>query len=114
MAWGWATGSSGGVDLLADAPCNAGAVEVVGGHLHADAVADAEADEALAHLAADGGEDHVLVVELDAEHGAAKDSSDGALDLDVTFGIQMFLHGLKQKGRGRDDPCPALIGLLEA
>ena len=42
--------------------------EVVGGHLDAHLVADADADEVLAHLAGNVGEDLVAVGQGDAKH----------------------------------------------
>src|SRR6185369_17485132 len=47
----------------ADAPDDAGFVQVVLGHLHFHAVTDGEPDEALAHLAGNGRQHLVLVVQ---------------------------------------------------
>ena len=71
--------------VSAQPPSDAGFVEVVGGHFHLHTVANGEADEAFAHLAADGGEDEVLVVEFDAEHGSGQDDFHATFDFDVFF-----------------------------
>ena len=47
---------------------NASLAEVVGGHFHVHAVTDADANEVLAHLAGNMGEDLVTVGERDAKH----------------------------------------------
>ena len=49
---------------------NAGLAEVVRGHLDVDAVADADADEVLAHLAGNVGQHFVAVWQRHAKHGA--------------------------------------------
>ena len=46
--------------------------EIVGGHLDIHAVADADPDEMLAHLARDVGEDFVAVGQGHAKHGAGQ------------------------------------------
>src|SRR5271170_4340072 len=57
--------------------------EVVLRHRHLDAVAGGQADETLAHLARNMGENDVLaVVQLDAKHRAGQDRNDLALDFD--------------------------------
>ena len=66
-------------------PSDARLVQIVGRHFHFDAVADGEAHPAFAHFAADGGEDEMLVVQLDAEHRAGQDGLDAAFDFDVFF-----------------------------
>lgn len=78
-------GGAAGAGGSAQAPRDARLVEVIGGHLHLDAVADGEADPAFAHFAADGGEDFVFIVEFDAEHGAWEDGGDAAFDFDGFF-----------------------------
>ena len=69
---------------------DAGFVGVVGGHFDFDAVADDEADEALAHFAGDVGEDFVGVREFDPEHGACEDGGDGAFEFDGGFFVLRF------------------------
>ena len=54
------------------APGNAASIQVVGGHFHSDAIAGGEANPALAHFAADSGEDHVFIVQLDPEHSVGQ------------------------------------------
>jgi hypothetical protein len=49
---------------------DAGFAEVVGRHFDVDFVTDTDADEVLAHLAGDVGEDFVTVGQSDAKHGA--------------------------------------------
>ena len=66
-------------------PGDARLVEVVGRHLHFDPITDSEAHPAFAHLAANGGEDEVLVVELHPEHGAGQDDFHATLDFDMLF-----------------------------
>ena len=56
--------------LALKSPGDAGLFEVVRGHFHFHAVADGEADKAFSHLAGDGGEDEVFVVQFHAKHGA--------------------------------------------
>src|SRR6266496_1900059 len=59
--------------------------QVVGRHLHFHAVADGQAHPALAHLATDGGEHEVFVVEFDSEHRAREHGLNAALDFNVFF-----------------------------
>ena len=66
-------------------PGDARLVEVVGRHFHFDAVANGEAHPAFAHFAADGGEDDVLVVQFDAEHGSGQNRLDTAFYFNVFF-----------------------------
>jgi len=54
------------------APGDAAFAQIVGRHFHLDAVADSQANPALAHFSADGGEDEVFVVEFNAEHRASQ------------------------------------------
>ncbi len=70
---------------LFQAPDDAGFVQVVGRHLHLDAVTGGEADPAFAHFAGDGGEDEVLVVEFDAEHGPGQNGIHYTFDFDMLF-----------------------------
>ena len=72
---------------LAQAIDDARLREVVGRHLHLHTVAGGQADKAFAHLAADVGEDLVLVVQLHPEHRAGQD------DRDVAFDREWFFHG---------------------
>src|SRR5277367_2443228 len=51
-------------------PGDARLVEVVGRHLHFHPVSDGEAHPAFAHLAANGGQHEVFVVQFDAKHRA--------------------------------------------
>ena len=71
--------------VSAQPPSDAGFVEIVGGHFHLHTVAHGEADEALAHLPANCGEDEMLVVEFDAEHRAREDDLHTAFDFNVFF-----------------------------
>jgi len=71
------------VGLRVEAVDDAGLGEVVLRHLHFHAIAGGQADEALAHLARDMGQDDVLaVVQLDAKHRAGKDRDDPAFNFD--------------------------------
>ena len=79
-----------GLGLL-QPPDDAGFVQVVRRHLHFDAVANGEADPAFAHFAADRGEDEVLVVELDAEHGSGENGVDDSFDFDGRFFHEVVL-----------------------
>src|SRR4051812_6041669 len=64
---------------------DAGAVEVVRRQLDAHAVARQDADAEAAHLPGDVAEDHVIVVELHAEHRVGVGLDDLALELDLLF-----------------------------
>src|SRR6516164_10111497 len=75
--------ASGMVSL--QAPNDARFVQIVGRHFHFDAVANGESNPAFAHFAADGRQNEVLVVELDAEHGARQDGLDDSFDFDWRF-----------------------------
>lgn len=59
--------------------------QIVGGHLHADAVAYGEADEVFPHLARDMGEDFVIIVQFHAEHSARQNRLNPAFNCDVLF-----------------------------
>lgn len=71
--------------MLPQSPDNPRLVQIVGRHFHLYAVADDEANEAFTHLAGDGGEDLVFIVELDLEHGSRQDGQDAAFHLDMLF-----------------------------
>jgi len=58
---------------------NPGLAEIVGGHLDVDLVADADADEVLAHLAGNMGEHLVTVGEGDTKHGSWQNLGDFAV-----------------------------------
>ena len=77
---------------LAETECDAGFVLVVGGHLHFDAVANDESNEAFAHFTGDVSEDFVPVLELDFEHGAGKNVGDRAFHFDflLAFRTRLF------------------------
>ena len=60
--------------------------EVVGRHFELHAVTIGEADETLAHLAGDVGQDAVFVCEFDAEHGPGEHGGDFA------FGFNNVIH----------------------
>lgn len=64
---------------------DAGFAEVVGGHLDIDLVADADADEVLAHFAGDVGENLVAVGQRDTKHGARQDLGHRPRDFDWFF-----------------------------
>ena len=72
-------------NYLPKPPDDAGLVQIVGGHFHFDAVADRQPDPALAHLAADRGEDEVLIIEFHPEHRAREHSLDSPFDLNMFF-----------------------------
>ncbi len=63
-------------------------VEVVGRNLHFHPVADGQAHPAFAHLAANGGEHDMLVVQFDAKHRAGQHHRDPAFDFYV-----LLTHG---------------------
>jgi predicted urease superfamily metal-dependent hydrolase len=71
--------------VLFQAPGDARFIQIVRGHFHFDAVAGGEANPAFAHFAADGGEDHVFVVEFDAEHGSRQYGVDAPFYFNVFF-----------------------------
>src|SRR3954451_23718247 len=64
---------------------DARAAEVVGGDLHADAIARQDADAVAPHLSCDMPEDLVAVVELHAEHRVGQRLDNLALELDLLF-----------------------------
>ncbi len=68
---------------------DAGLAEVVGRHFDVDLVADADADEVLAHFAGDVGEDLMAVGQGDAKHRPRQDLGDLAVQFDWLF----FSHG---------------------
>jgi hypothetical protein len=71
-------------------PDDASLVQIVLRHLHFHAVADGEADEAFAHLAGNGRQHLMLVVQFDAKHRS------GQHGLDTTFDFYVFFHELNQ------------------
>ncbi len=64
---------------LLQPPSDTRLVKIVRRHLHFHAIARGQAHPAITHLAADGGEHEVLVVEFHPEHGT------GHNGLDTTF-----------------------------
>ena len=72
-------------------------VEVVGRHLHFHAVANGEAHPAFAHLAANGGQHDMFVVQFDAKHRAGQHGYDSTFDFYV-----LFTHGWQT--RNWDEP----------
>src|SRR5205814_4584891 len=60
-------------------------VEVVGRHLHLDAITDGEPDETFAHFAGDVRQHLMFVVELDAKHGARQHRHYVAFHFNVLF-----------------------------
>jgi hypothetical protein len=76
---------TGSARLLLQPVNDAGLVEVVGGHFHADAVADGEADEALAHLARDVRENLMFVGQFDAKHRSGEHRKYLSFNLDWLF-----------------------------
>lgn len=85
-------------------PHDACLVEIVGRHLHADAIARGDADPALAHFARDGGEHDVLVREFDAEHRPGQDGLNPTFDLDVLFSIGLHLEKNRRERMRSADP----------
>ena len=73
---------------------DAGLRHVVGGNLDADAVAYYQADEALAHLAGDVGQEFMAVGHLYAEHGAGEHSGYHAFKLNLALTVIICLLGL--------------------
>ena len=61
-------------------PDNTPFVQIVRGHFHFHAVANRESDPAFAHFSGDGGQDEVLVIQFDAEHGSGQDRKHYSLD----------------------------------
>jgi len=93
---------------------DAGLAEVVGGHLDVDLVADTDADEVLAHLAGDMGQDLMAVGQGYAKHRPRQDLGDLAVPFDwllfshsSRFGLRILMApepGLSQAG-GRTLPA---------
>lgn len=71
------------------APDDARFIEVVLRHLHLHAVADGQLHEFLAHLAGDGRQHLMLVVQLDTEHRAGQHRHN------FPFNFNMFFHAMK-------------------
>ena len=92
--------------MLSQPPGDARLVQVVGRHFHFHAVADGQAHPAFAHLATDGRQDNVLVVQFDAEHRAGQNRLDTAFDFDVFF-FDRCVHSdgkIKKAGSGSPEP----------
>jgi hypothetical protein len=73
---------------LLEPPNNPRFIQIVGRHLHPDAVASRQTNPALAHFSADGGQHDVFVVQLHAEHGSGEDGLHASFDFDM-----IFFHG---------------------
>jgi hypothetical protein len=71
----------------AQPPGNPGLVQVVRRHFHFYTVARGDFNPTLAHLAANGCQDDVIVRQCDAEHRAGKDRGNDAFD----FNMLLFL-----------------------
>ena len=67
---------------------------IVGRNLDADAVADYETDETLAHLTGDVGQELMTIGHLYAEHGTGEHCGHHALELDLAFAVIVSLLGL--------------------
>ena len=59
--------------------------QIVGGHLHVDFVADADADEVFPHFAGNMGEDLVAVGQSDTKHRAGQHLADRSLQFNWLF-----------------------------
>jgi len=68
-----------------NAPDDARLVQIVGRHFHLHAVAHGEADKLFSHLAGDGRQHLMLVVEFNSKHRPGQDSQDFSFDFDVLF-----------------------------
>ena len=68
-----------------DAPDDASFVEIVGRHLHFDAIAGGEAHKSFAHFAGDRGKDLMFVVKFNLKHRAGQDSQNLSFDFYVFF-----------------------------
>ena len=77
------------------------------GQLDADAIARQDADAEAAHLAGHVPEDHVVVVQLDAEHRVGERLDDLPLELDLLF----LGHGRHGPARGRSGTATRPISL---
>src|SRR5689334_24236747 len=72
----------------AEPPGDPGLVQVVRRHFHFYTVARGDFNPALAHLAANGCQDDVIVRQCDPEHRAGKDRGNDAFD----FNMLLFLR----------------------
>jgi len=70
----------------------AGLAEVIGRHLDVHAVADADADEVLAHFAGDMGEDFMAVGQSHPEHGPRQYLGHGANQFNWFFFSQAMQY----------------------
>ena len=85
---------------LVQAEGDAGLGHIVGGDLDTDAVAYDEADEALAHLAGDVGQEFMAIGHLHSEHGAGENGGNHAFELDFALAIVIYLLGFRCRGGG--------------
>jgi hypothetical protein len=76
-------GKGGG--LLFKAPGDPALIQIVWRHLHFNAVANREANPAFSHLAADGGEHFVLILQRDAKHRSGQHLGYHTFDFDMFF-----------------------------
>src|SRR6202035_1715794 len=90
---------------------DAGAVEIVGGELTADAVSRKDANAEAAHLAGHMPEHHVIVVELYAEHRVGQRLNHLALEFDLIF-LCYELHPVRVAAHARRPCVEVCIGKL--
>jgi hypothetical protein len=74
-----------GLRILAQAIGNTGFGQIVGGPFKTDTVADGEAHKVPPHLAGDMGQDFVLIIQHDAEHGAGQNRLDRPFQFNGLF-----------------------------
>jgi hypothetical protein len=65
--------------------CDPGLAQIIGRHLHVDTVANADADEILAHFTRNMGEYFVAVRQGNSEHGAGQNLGNGTCQLNWFF-----------------------------
>jgi hypothetical protein len=78
---------------LTNAPDDARLVQIVGGHFHLHTVTDRKPDEAFAHLARNGSQHLMFVIQFDTKHGSRQHG------LYTTFDFYMLFHENSRKNR---------------
>ena len=75
------------INFLTEPVNDAGFVDIVGGHLQFNAVANGQANKTFAHFSGNMREHVMFVRERNAKHGAGKDGGNYSFNLDRFFGI---------------------------
>jgi len=90
--------AKGNGGLLLQTINDPGLVQIVGRHFHLNPVTIGEADETLPHFARDMGENFMLIVQLNTEHGSCEDGDDFSFGFNDLFDCHDDLYGKKASG----------------